>query len=107
MATKGCGLICTTLTPKRVDELKLAPMVNENTAPLSTAFTISVEAAAGVSTGISAADRAHTVGVLTNPNTTRSDLVSPGHMFPLRAMPGGVLAFSMASKQTSQPGGIS
>jgi 3,4-dihydroxy 2-butanone 4-phosphate synthase/GTP cyclohydrolase II len=91
MATKGCGLICTTLSPGRVDELKLAPMVDDNTAPLSTAFTISVEAATGVSTGISAADRARTIEVLANPDTRRNDLVSPGHMFPLRAMPGGVL----------------
>jgi 3,4-dihydroxy 2-butanone 4-phosphate synthase/GTP cyclohydrolase II len=91
MATKGCGLICVTLTPERVDELELAMMVNENQAPLGTAFTISVEAAEGVTTGISAADRAKTVQVLVDANATKKDIVSPGHMFPLRAMPGGVL----------------
>jgi 3,4-dihydroxy 2-butanone 4-phosphate synthase/GTP cyclohydrolase II len=91
MATKGCGLICVTLTPERVDQLELAMMVNENQAPLGTAFTISVEAAEGVTTGISAADRAKTVQVLVDANATKKDIVSPGHMFPLRAMPGGVL----------------
>jgi 3,4-dihydroxy 2-butanone 4-phosphate synthase/GTP cyclohydrolase II len=91
MATKGCGLICVTLTPDRADKLELQMMVNENQAPLGTAFTVSVEAAAGVSTGISAADRSHTIRVLVDPATEKEDLVSPGHMFPLRAMPGGVL----------------
>ncbi len=91
MATKGCGLICVTLTPERVDQLELSMMVNENQAPLGTAFTISVEAAEGVTTGISAADRAKTVQVLVDSTATKKDIVSPGHMFPLRAMPGGVL----------------
>ncbi|MBN2342747.1 MAG: 3,4-dihydroxy-2-butanone-4-phosphate synthase [Deltaproteobacteria bacterium] len=91
MATKGCGLICVTLTPKQVDRLQLPMMVATNQTSLGTAFTVSVEAASGVSTGISAADRAHTTKVCADPNSTASDLISPGHVFPLRAMPGGVL----------------
>ena len=91
MATRGCGLICVTLTPERVDELDLPMMVDTNRSPLGTAFTVSVEAAEGVSTGISAADRAHTIRVAVSPDSRRGDLVSPGHVFPLRSMPGGVL----------------
>jgi len=91
MATKACGLICVTLTPERVDALGLPMMVDTNRSPLGTAFTISIEAAEGVSTGISAADRAHTIQVAVDPGRGRGDLVSPGHVFPLRAMPGGVL----------------
>ncbi|MBW2279063.1 MAG: 3,4-dihydroxy-2-butanone-4-phosphate synthase [Deltaproteobacteria bacterium] len=91
MATKGCGLICVTLTPKRVDMLGLQMMVDENQAPLGTAFTVSIEAAEGVTTGISAADRSHTIQVAADPSFDRSALVSPGHVFPLKAMPGGVL----------------
>ena len=91
MATKGCGLICVTLTPEHVEQLDLPMMVKSNRSPLQTAFTISVEAAQGVSTGISAADRAHTIRVAVAPAADASSLVSPGHVFPLRSMPGGVL----------------
>lgn len=91
MATKGCGLICVTLTPDQVNRLQLPMMVSTNQTSLGTAFTISVEAASGVSTGISAADRAHTTKVCADPNSRAEDLISPGHVFPLRAMPGGVL----------------
>jgi 3,4-dihydroxy 2-butanone 4-phosphate synthase / GTP cyclohydrolase II len=91
MATKACGLICVTLTPERVEQLRLPMMVEQNEAPLGTAFTISVEAAEGVSTGISAADRARTIRVAYDPANGPESLISPGHVFPLRAMPGGVL----------------
>ena len=91
MAKHGRGLICTALSGERIDRLGLPMMVDRNTAPLGTAFTISVEARAGVSTGISAGDRARTVHVLIDPDSTMEDLVSPGHMFPLRARDGGVL----------------
>jgi 3,4-dihydroxy 2-butanone 4-phosphate synthase/GTP cyclohydrolase II len=91
MATKGCGLICVTLTPERVEQLALPMMVKFNRSPLQTAFTISVEAAQGVSTGISAADRSHTISVAVAPGADENSLVSPGHVFPLRSMPGGVL----------------
>ena len=93
MARHGRGLICTALTGDRLDRLGLPLMVDQssNTAPLGTAFTVSVEARAGVSTGISAGDRARTVHVLIDPESTAADLVSPGHMFPLRAREGGVL----------------
>ncbi len=91
MATKACGLICVTLTPERVEQLGLPMMVEDNQAPLGTAFTISIEASEGVTTGISAADRAQTIRVATDKNSGKGDIVSPGHVFPLRAMPGGVL----------------
>ena len=91
MARYGRGLICTALASDRIDRLGLPMMVDRNTAPLSTAFTVSVEARSGVSTGISAGDRARTVHVLIDPSSGAKDLVSPGHMFPLRARDGGVL----------------
>src|SRR5512137_277049 len=91
MATRGCGLICVTLTPERVAALGLPMMVQSNRSPLQTAFTVSIEAAEGVTTGISAADRAHTIRVAADPAIGAKALVSPGHVFPLRAMPGGVL----------------
>lgn len=93
MATHGRGLICIAMDGQRLDQLGLRLMVDEpqNTAPLGTAFTVSVEARTGVSTGISAPDRARTVQVLMDPNSTPEDLVRPGHMFPLRARDGGVL----------------
>ncbi|MBN2716956.1 MAG: 3,4-dihydroxy-2-butanone-4-phosphate synthase [Deltaproteobacteria bacterium] len=91
MATKGCGLICVTLAPQQVDRLQLPMMVTTNQTSLGTAFTVSVEAASGVSTGISASDRAHTIKVCAAPSSGPGDLISPGHVFPLRAMPGGVL----------------
>jgi 3,4-dihydroxy 2-butanone 4-phosphate synthase/GTP cyclohydrolase II len=87
------GLICVTLTPERADELDLAPMADRNTDPQGTAFTIAVDAHErfGVTTGISAHDRAKTIEVLTDPQTVPGDLRRPGHMFPLRAKAGGVL----------------
>lgn len=91
MAKYGRGLICIAMTGERLDELKIPMMVGNNRSPFGTAFTVSVEAASGVSTGISAADRARTIQVLIDPATRPEDLVSPGHMFPLRAREGGVL----------------
>ncbi len=87
------GLICVTLTPERADDLELPPMSDRNTDPQGTAFTIAVDAHErfGVTTGISAHDRAKTIEVLTNPETVPGDLRRPGHMFPLRAKAGGVL----------------
>ncbi len=91
MAKYGRGLICLTLTEERVRRLGLAMMVDENTSNRSTAFTVSIEARHGVSTGISAADRAHTVLTAVNADARPQDIVSPGHIFPLRAVQGGVL----------------
>ena len=91
MATHARGLICLALTPERIAELDLPPMTQENTSQFETAFHVSVEAATGVTTGISAHDRARTVQVAVDPNSTPSDLVRPGHIFPLRAREGGVL----------------
>ncbi|ORU89527.1 MAG: 3,4-dihydroxy-2-butanone-4-phosphate synthase [Cycloclasticus sp. symbiont of Poecilosclerida sp. M] len=94
MARYGRGLICLTLTRERCQQLRLPLMVNDNQAAFSTNFTISIEAAEGVTTGISAGDRAKTVLAATNPNAEATDLVQPGHIFPLMAQPGGVLARS-------------
>jgi 3,4-dihydroxy 2-butanone 4-phosphate synthase/GTP cyclohydrolase II len=91
MAKEGRGLICLTLTPQRCAELNLPPMTSNNQARLQTAFTVSVEARHGVTTGISAADRAHTIQVAIDPETRPDQLVQPGHVFPLMARPGGVL----------------
>src|SRR6266850_170827 len=91
MATHARGLICLCLTEERADELGLRPMTDHNEAPLGTAFTVSVEAREGVTTGISAADRSRTSQVAIHPDSTPHDLVQPGHVFPLRARPGGVL----------------
>ena len=91
MATHGRGLICLAMTPERLKELDLPPMAPTNTSPLQTAFHVSVEAARGVTTGISAHDRAHTIRVAINPESKPWDLVRPGHVFPLRAREGGVL----------------
>lgn len=91
MAREGRGLICLALTGEQVDRLGLPMMVDANTSPFSTAFTVSIEAREGVTTGISAADRAQTVKVASDPNSTQRDLVRPGHVFPLRARDGGVL----------------
>jgi 3,4-dihydroxy 2-butanone 4-phosphate synthase/GTP cyclohydrolase II len=91
MATHARGLICLCLTEERADQLSLKPMTEHNEAPLGTAFTVSVEAREGVTTGISAADRSHTIQVAINPQSEPHDLVQPGHVFPLRAKPGGVL----------------
>ena len=91
MAKHARGLICLTLTEEHIERLRLPMMVEKNKASLGTAFTVSVEAREGVSTGISAADRAHTIRVAVAPHAKPDDLVSPGHIFPLRARPGGVL----------------
>jgi 3,4-dihydroxy 2-butanone 4-phosphate synthase/GTP cyclohydrolase II len=91
MAIHGRGLICLCLTPERCDELGLRQMTNQNEAQFGTAFTVSIEAREGVSTGISAADRAHTIQVAVDPTASPQDLVHPGHVFPLRARAGGVL----------------
>jgi 3,4-dihydroxy 2-butanone 4-phosphate synthase/GTP cyclohydrolase II len=91
MAKYGRGLICLTLTEERADYLRLGPMTQENTSRFGTAFTESIEAREGVTTGISAADRAHTIKVAIDPNSTAQDLARPGHVFPLRARRGGVL----------------
>jgi len=92
MATEARGLICLTLSGERCDFLGLPSMVAGNGAKFSTPFTVSIEAAEGVTTGISAADRARTIQVAVNPNSQPSDIVQPGHIFPLRARPGGVLS---------------
>jgi 3,4-dihydroxy 2-butanone 4-phosphate synthase/GTP cyclohydrolase II len=91
MAKHARGLICLALTPERCDELGLRLMAAKNEAPLETAFTVSVEAAEGVTTGISAADRARTIQVAIDPHSKPEDLVQPGHVFPLKAKPGGTL----------------
>ena len=91
MAKYGRGLICLTLTEAHCKQLDLPLMVRKNGLPLATNFTISIEASTGVTTGISAADRAHTVQVAANKNATSKDIVQPGHIFPLRAQNGGVL----------------
>jgi len=91
MARFGRGLICVTLTRHRCEQLRLPLMVNDNNSPYSTNFTLSIEAARGVTTGISAADRARTVQAAVAPNARPEDLVQPGHVFPLMAQPGGVL----------------
>lgn len=91
MAKFGRGLICLTLTESRCAELGLKPMVSSNGTSYGTNFTVSIEAAEGVTTGISAADRAHTIRVAVGKQTKASDLVQPGHVFPLTAVNGGVL----------------
>jgi len=91
MATYGRGLICMPMTEARLTELEIPLMVRENTARFDTAFTVSIEAKGGTSTGISAADRAATVLAAVDPRTRPADLARPGHMFPLRARNGGVL----------------
>jgi len=91
MARHGRGLICVPMTGERLDELRIPMMVGRNDSHFGTGFTFSVEARTGVTTGISAADRARTVQVLADPNSEPNDLVMPGHIFPLRARDGGVL----------------
>ena len=91
MARHARGLVCLTLTEDRCRQLGLPPMVAENTERLKTAFTVSIEAATGVTTGISAADRARTVQAAVSPAAKPIDLVQPGHVFPVQARPGGVL----------------
>jgi 3,4-dihydroxy 2-butanone 4-phosphate synthase/GTP cyclohydrolase II len=91
MARYGRGLICLAMTAERLDELHIPMMVGENTSKFGTAFTVSIEARHGVTTGISAADRARTILTAIDPHTRPSDLARPGHIFPLRARSGGVL----------------
>ncbi len=91
MARYGCGLICLALTSDAVQRLRLPMMVRDNRSQLGTAFTVSIEAREGVTTGISAADRAHTIRTAASLDCKADDLVSPGHVFPLCAKPGGVL----------------
>src|SRR5688572_1532456 len=91
MAKEGRGLICLALTPERCDEMGLDLMAAKNESAFETAFTVSVEAREGVTTGISAADRAHTIQVAIDPQSAPRDLVQPGHVFPLKARAGGVL----------------
>jgi 3,4-dihydroxy 2-butanone 4-phosphate synthase/GTP cyclohydrolase II len=91
MAKEGRGLICLTLTEERADHLELPPMVQDNSCTFGTAFTVSIEARTGVTTGISAADRARTIQVAVDDSSAAMDLARPGHVFPLRAKRGGVL----------------
>jgi len=91
MAKHGRGLICLTLTEDRCRQLDLPLMVRDNRSPMGTNFTMSIEAAEGVTTGISAHDRAHTVRTAVRADASAADIVQPGHIFPLRAQPGGVL----------------
>lgn len=91
MARHGRGLICLSLVPERIEELKLPMMTDENTSSFGTAFTVSIEAKKGVTTGISAADRAKTIKTAIDPKTRPEDLARPGHVFPLKARQGGVL----------------
>jgi 3,4-dihydroxy 2-butanone 4-phosphate synthase/GTP cyclohydrolase II len=91
MATHGRGLICLTLVPEQIEKLQLPMMVRDNKSPFETAFTVSIEATSGVTTGISAADRARTIQAAVRLDVKPEDIVSPGHVFPLRARRGGVL----------------
>jgi 3,4-dihydroxy 2-butanone 4-phosphate synthase/GTP cyclohydrolase II len=92
MVTHARGLVCLSLTRERCRQLGLPPMVRDNTSPHGTNFTVSIEAAEGVTTGISAYDRAHTIRTAVRPDAQPSDLSQPGHIFPLQAQPGGVLS---------------
>ncbi|WP_147653469.1 3,4-dihydroxy-2-butanone-4-phosphate synthase [Vulcaniibacterium gelatinicum] len=91
MVTHARGLVCLSLTRERCRQLGLPPMVRDNTSPHGTNFTVSIEAAEGVTTGISAYDRAHTIRTAVRPDARPEDLTQPGHIFPLMAQPGGVL----------------
>src|SRR6188768_3002281 len=91
MATHARGLICLTLTEERCRQLNLRTMVNDNRSPMGTNFTVTIEAASGVTTGISAADRARTVRAATARHAKAEDIVQPGHIFPIMAQNGGVL----------------
>lgn len=108
------GLVCVALPGDVLDHLQLPPMVQDNADPFRTAFTVSVDKRCGITTGISAADRAATIQALANPQTSADDLVRPGHVFPLRARSGGVLerpghteaACDLARLAQRQPGGV-
>ncbi|MCK4423103.1 MAG: 3,4-dihydroxy-2-butanone-4-phosphate synthase, partial [Candidatus Omnitrophica bacterium] len=114
MAKHGRGLICMPMTSQRLNELGLHPMVGDSEDSYKTAFTVSVDAKEGVSTGISAGDRARTVQVLIDQNTKPDDIARPGHIFPLQAKEGGVLAraghteacVDMAEKAGLYPAGV-
>ncbi len=114
MATHGRGLICLCLTEERCDELGLPMMTSNNETPFQTAFTVSIEAREGITTGISARDRSHTIQVAVDPRKSGADLVQPGHIFPLRARAGGVLqrtgqteaAVDLARLAGLQPAGV-
>jgi 3,4-dihydroxy 2-butanone 4-phosphate synthase/GTP cyclohydrolase II len=114
MAVHGRGLICLALSPDKCDSLDLPLMAAANTSRFGTAFTVSIEATHGVTTGISAADRAQTIRVAIRPDARPEDLARPGHIFPLRARPGGVLAragqteaaVDLALLAGLQPGGV-
>jgi 3,4-dihydroxy 2-butanone 4-phosphate synthase/GTP cyclohydrolase II len=114
MAKWGRGLICVPMMGERLDALNISMMVQDNTAPLGTAFTVTVDARRGVTTGTSAYDRAVTIRTLADPGTRAEDLTRPGHIFPLRAMPGGVLrraghteaAVDLARLAGLQPAGV-
>lgn len=114
MATEGRGLICLAMHGSDIDRLGLPLMVKKNASPFQTAFTVSIEAATGVTTGISAADRARTISVAVNPESGPRDIVSPGHIFPLRAREGGVLvragqtegSVDLARLSGLRPGGV-
>ncbi len=114
MASHGRGLVCVALAPEICDQLALPMMSQVNTSQFGTAFCEAVDAASGVSTGISAADRARTIQVIMDPDTRPADLARPGHMFPLRARPGGVLvrsgqteaAVDLARLAGLRPGGV-
>lgn len=86
-----CGLVCMPMEGAMIDRLALPPMTQDNRAKFQTAFTVSIGAREGITTGISAADRSHTIKVAANPNSTQGDITVPGHIFPLRAKNGGVL----------------
>ena len=92
MATHGRGLICLAMSPKEIDRLSLPPMTQHNSCKLGTAFTVSIDAKENISTGISTADRAHTVKLAINSKSTINDFSVPGHVFPLRAHNDGVVA---------------
>src|SRR3990172_5882315 len=98
MAKYGRGLICLTLLEERLNDLRLPMMVSENTSRFQTAFTVSIDARKGVTTGISAADRATTILTAINDQAQLGDLVTPGHIFPLRARQGGVFVLTGQTK---------
>ena len=100
MAKEGRGLICLSLTEEKADLLNLPPMVADNSCSFGTAFTVSIEAKTGVTTGISAADRARTIQVAIAEESKAADLARPGHVFPLRARKGGVLVRGGDRKST-------
>jgi 3,4-dihydroxy 2-butanone 4-phosphate synthase / GTP cyclohydrolase II len=114
MARHGCGMICLAMLPDRLKRLELPQMVKENTSRHGTAFTVTIDAREGISTGISAADRALTIQTAINPHCQPGDLARPGHVFPLRAQPGGVLArqgqtegaVDLARLASLQPAGV-